>query len=87
MCTVEKIASCQISFLPIGSSNYLGEINQVLALIQNSGLEINIGTMSTVVRGDKSKVLKLITDIYQTMEDVCSFTMDVKLSNLCGCGK
>lgn len=85
MCTVEKIASCQISFLPIGSSNYLGEINQVLELIQNSGLEISIGTMSTVVRGDKSKVLKLITDIYQTMEDVCSFTMDVKLSNLCGC--
>ena len=77
MCTVEKIASCQISFLPIGSSNYLGEINQVLELIQNSGLEISIGTMSTVVRGDKSKVLKLITDIYQTMEDVCSFTMDV----------
>lgn len=41
--------------------------------------------MSIVIRGDRSRVLKLIADIYEAMEDVCSFTMDIKLSNLCGC--
>lgn len=87
MCAVEKIASCQISFAPIGSIDYLGEIQQVLNIIRNSGLEHDIGILSTVVRGEKIKVFKLIKDIYDNMEDACNFTMDVKISNLCGCEK
>lgn len=83
----EKIASCQISFIPIGSSNYLEEIRQVIDIIKSSGLENDTGILSTVVRGEKSKVLQLVTDIYVKMDDVCNFTMDVTISNLCGCNK
>lgn len=87
MCALGKVASCQISFTPIGSDDYLREIRMVLDIIGDSGLENNIGILSTVVRGEKSKVLKLITDIYETMDDVCDFSMDIKISNLCGCRK
>ena len=87
MCAMGKIASCQISFIPIGCIDYLKEIREVLDIIDKSGLDYNIGGMSTVVMGEKNGVLKLIADLYNAMDDVCDFTMDVKLSNLCGCGK
>lgn len=87
MCTVEKIASCQIAFTPIVSDNYIEDVNEVLDIIKSSGLENSVGVLSTFVRGDKSKVLKLITDIYETMDSKTKFSMDIKISNLCGCGK
>ncbi|MGI6711814.1 MAG: YkoF family thiamine/hydroxymethylpyrimidine-binding protein [Bacillota bacterium] len=85
MCAMEKIASCQISFLPIGSIDYFEEIGQVLGIIRDSGLEHDIGILSTVVRGEKSLVFQLIKDIYENMDNHCRFTMDIKISNLCGC--
>jgi len=85
MCARERMASGQITFTPIGSVDYLKEIDQVLAIIESSGLEIHTGILSTVVRGEKSKVIRLITDIYEALDEVCDFTMDVKISNLCGC--
>lgn len=87
MCALEKIASCQISFIPVDSSDYLGEIQKVLEIIKGSGLEHSIGILSTVVRGEKSKVFSLIADIYETMDKECGFTMDIKISNICGCGR
>jgi uncharacterized protein YqgV (UPF0045/DUF77 family) len=85
MCTLEKIASCQISFTAIGTEEYINNINQVLEIIKDSSLENKVGYLSTVVIGKTDKVLDLITDIYQTMDGICDFTMDIKLSNLCGC--
>ena len=85
MCAVEKIAACQISFIPIGTDAYLGHIDRVLDIVREKGLESDVGYFSTVVRGERSKVLSLITDIYKAMDSIRDFTMDVKLSNVCGC--
>lgn len=85
MRSVGKIASCQISFTLIGSIDYLEDIRQVLNIIGASGLKNDIGVLSTVVIGERSEVLKLIKDIYEAMDDACDFSMDVKISNLCGC--
>lgn len=87
MCSMEEIASCQISFIPINSNNYIEDINLVLDLIKNSELEYNTNILSTTIRGDKNKIFKLIEYIYDTLDEKCSFTMDVKLSNICGCEK
>lgn len=87
MCPVEKIASCQIAFTPIVSDNYMEDVKKVLDIINNSGLENNVGVLSTFVRGEKSKVLKLITDIYENMDSITKFSMDIKISNICGCGQ
>jgi len=87
MCPMEKIASCQIAFTPIVSDNYIEDVNKVLDIINNSGLENNVGVLSTFVRGEKSKILKLITDIYENMDYVTQFLMDIKISNICGCGQ
>jgi uncharacterized protein YqgV (UPF0045/DUF77 family) len=85
MCPLEKIASCQITFTPIVSDDYMEDVKQVLDIINSSGLENSVGVLSTFVRGEKSKVLKLITDIYETMDVLTKFSMDIKVSNICGC--
>lgn len=85
MCSMAKIASCQITFTPIESHDYLGDIDKVLDIIKNSGLEYNIGILSTTIRGEREKIIALISDIYYTMDSICSFTMDIKISNICGC--
>lgn len=85
MCAVDKMTSGQFSFLPIGSGDYMDEIRQVLQIIEKSGLENEVGLLSTTVKGKSEKVLKLISEIYEAMDGRCDFTLDVKLSNLCGC--
>lgn len=87
MCPVEKIASCQITFTPIVSDNYLEDVKTVLDTIDSSGLENSVGVLSTFVRGEKGKVLKLIADIYEIMDSTTKFSMDIKISNICGCGQ
>jgi uncharacterized protein YqgV (UPF0045/DUF77 family) len=84
---MEKIASCQITFTPIVSDNYMDDVKKVLDIISSSGLENSVGVLSTFVRGEKSKVLKLITDIYENMDSITKFSMDIKISNICGCGE
>jgi uncharacterized protein YqgV (UPF0045/DUF77 family) len=85
MCSMGKIASCQISFLPVVTDNYIEDINKVLELIKSTKLECEVGTMSTTVRGDKTRILEMITKVYDNMDGKCSFVMDIKISNLCGC--
>lgn len=85
MCPVGKIASCEISFLPVMSEDYLGDIDKVLELIKASDLEYNIGILSTTIRGNKEKIFNLIKEIYDKMDEVTTFTMDIKVSNICGC--
>jgi len=82
---VEKIASCEISFLPIGDNNYIQNIEKVLEIIRSSNLEYNIGILSTTVRGDKDKIFLLIKEIYDKMEETTNFIMDIMISNTCGC--
>ncbi|WP_169733581.1 YkoF family thiamine/hydroxymethylpyrimidine-binding protein [Clostridiisalibacter paucivorans] len=80
-----KIASCQIAFTPIKSDNYIGDVDKVLNIVEQSGLEYNVDILSTTIRGERDRIFTLISDIYYTMDDICSFTIDIKISNICGC--
>ncbi len=87
MCPMEKIASCEVSFLPVMSKDYLGDINEVLEIIKGYDLEYNIGILSTTIRGSKENIFKLIKEIYDKMDEITTFTIDIRISNICGCGK
>ena len=89
MCTMAKgsIISCQITYFPIGSRQYLEEIDEVLELIKNSGLDYNVDILSTTIKGEADKVFDLITNIHKEMSyKNCNYTMNVMVSNICGCG-
>ncbi len=85
MCSMGKIASCEIAFTPIASKDYNDDVKKVLDIIKSFDLKYNVGIMSTSVVGEKEKIFELISEIYNHMEDKCKFAMDVKLSNVCGC--
>lgn len=87
MCIVEKIISCQLSFIPIQSENYLVDIDRVLKKIITSELQYSIGEMSTIIKGSKTNILNLISNIYDLMAPKCSFVIDIRISNICGCDK
>ncbi|MGQ9818676.1 MAG: YkoF family thiamine/hydroxymethylpyrimidine-binding protein [Candidatus Kapaibacteriales bacterium] len=81
----EKIISCEISFVPIQSQNYTKEVDEVIRLIAESGLEHQVGIFSTTIRGTKEKVFTLIKKIFDEMELQKKVLIILKISNLCGC--
>lgn len=85
MCPMEKIASCEIAYIPIMSENYVEDVNKVIDIIKSYELEYNIGILSTTIRGNKNEIFSLIKEIYDTMDEMTSFTIDIKISNICGC--
>lgn len=88
MCGLEKgnIVSCEITYFPIDSNNYLDDINEVLDLIKDSGLDYDIGILSTTIKGEAKKVFNLISHIHEKMSsEDCNYTMNIMLSNICGC--
>ncbi len=87
MCSMEKITSCEISYIPIMSKDYINDVDRVIDIIKSYRLEYNIGILSTTIRGNKEKIFSLIKEIYDGMDEVSSFTMDIKISNICGCNK
>ena len=64
----EHWLSCQLTFCPLGSETFLDEIEEALEIIRQSGLEYEIGSMSTIVKGPGSQVLALLERIAVTMD-------------------
>lgn len=88
MCSMEKgkITSCQITYFPIKSEKYLEEINSVLEIIKSYPVESEVGILSTTIRGERNVIFQLIDEIYNTMDqEGCHFTMNIMMSNICGC--
>lgn len=88
MCQVEKehLVSCQISYFPIDSRNYLEEVDRVLEVIKESKLDYQVGDLASVVKGQADKVFKLLAAIDQEMsKNYYHYTMSILLSNICGC--
>lgn len=85
MCTLGKVAACEISFIPMESSDAIDHVKKVINLIKTSELEHKIGAMSTLVRGDRNKIFQLLKEIYINMDGKCGFVITAKISNTCGC--
>jgi uncharacterized protein YqgV (UPF0045/DUF77 family) len=84
---VDQIITAELSFVPLGSDDYNGEIRKVIDIIKDSQQEFTVGLMSTTIRGAKNTILDLIRQIFEEMNEQCKFTMILKLSNECGCKK
>ena len=85
MCGLDKMIYCQLSFAPLARNEYGSDVKRVLRIISDSGLEHEAGVMSTVVRGKEKELFRLMQKIYEDMDNFCSFIMDIKISNVCGC--
>jgi len=84
MCGMEKIIACQISYVPVRTDRIDEKVENILSLIENSGLEWNTGLFASEVRGPKIPVFSLIDDIFEGAEAEGQFILEIKLSNICG---
>lgn len=88
MCSMEKgtLASCEITYFPIQSEDYMGDINKVIKLIESYEVEAEVGILSTTIRGNSEEIFQLVKEIYDVMtKEGCHFTMSTMISNICGC--
>lgn len=84
----ESIIACQIGYLPIDSSVYISEIEEVLSIIRTGFPDCEIGEFSTTIKGDSSDVLDLINKIMCEMDGRGrKFNLQISISNICGCIK
>jgi len=82
---VEEMITGQISFLAMAGLNYKGDVTRVLSMIERSGLDFQRGDISTTVKGSGDRLWALAREIFEDMDPVCSFMLDLKISNTCGC--
>ena len=87
MLPMEKIISCEISFIPIQSENYKNDVDRVIEIISSYKLEYQVGLLSTTVRGNKEIIFEMLQRISDKMYDKVKFTMVLKISNECGCNQ
>lgn len=88
MCSMEKgtLASCEITYFPIQSENYLEEIRSVIKIIEAYEVEVEVGVLSTTIRGNSEIIFQMMKKIYDGMSmEGCNFTMSMMVSNICGC--
>ncbi len=89
MCAVGKAAliSCQISFYPLYTVDCISSVKEVVSLIEaNTGITCSVNDMSTIVKGERGAVMKLLEDIQQRMEEKgIRYSMVLTISNSCGC--
>lgn len=84
MCPMGEI-SCQIAFYPLVSKDLVGPINRVLDLIEKSGLDYEVSPMSTSIKGEASKVFRVLEAINQyCSQEAIDYSMNLILSNICG---
>lgn len=79
----EKTVSCEVSYLPL-SGKTTEQIEDILSVITNSGVDYEIGYYRTILRGSMDKVMSLITELYNKADSFGDFVIDVRFSNTCG---
>lgn len=85
MSDVEKVNCARISFAPLIVEDIESSVNQVLDIIESSGLKFEIGAMDTLVWGSPRDISNLIEKIQFEMLGKVKYILDIRISNTCGC--
>ncbi|WP_448516777.1 YkoF family thiamine/hydroxymethylpyrimidine-binding protein [Pseudothermotoga sp.] len=73
-----------MSFYPLGTERIDETVNEVLKIIESSGLRHQISHMSTTLWGNPSQITQLIERIITSMNQT-RFVLQITISNHCGC--
>ena len=73
----------EISYYPL-MERYEEPVLELLALLENqAGIEIETGTMSTLLRGDYEPVMELLNSSMKTLMQKHPSVFNLKISNSC----
>lgn len=80
-----SIMACQITFYPLDTLDSAQVIGQVLGEMDWQGVEIIVGDMSSLVRGEEDIVWTKIRQLYDLAAGAGQFSLQITVSNKCGC--
>ncbi len=76
--------TCQIGLYPLRSEEITGVVDEAMKIINSYDLEVEIGTMSTVVAGDTGTVYKMLNELTQEMQSRGrEFVLTITVSTSC----
>lgn len=78
--------SCQLTFIPLFENNAEEKILEILKLIEDAGLNHQVGKMATQVVGECKAIFALLAAI----DEYCNqnqiyYHIPMMISNYCGC--
>ena len=76
------IITAEISYYPL-MDNYASAVKEFVAEIENNGIDIEIGTMSTILTGEYDKVMKVLNEGMSFVLEKYSSVFAIKISNSC----
>ncbi|MCX7880088.1 MAG: thiamine-binding protein [Ignavibacteria bacterium] len=81
----KNIITCEISFLPLLTTEVNRYVGEVVNIIAKFGLKHEVGLISTIVEGSPESVYDLLKEISLRMGIKVKYSMIIKVSNFCGC--
>ncbi|WP_339061127.1 YkoF family thiamine/hydroxymethylpyrimidine-binding protein [Tepidibacillus marianensis] len=81
--------SCQLALYPLATKDFESVITkslQALMPLESEGLTIEVGSMSTVIKGNEKLVWKAIQTLYTySTNEGQKIVLNASFSNECGC--
>lgn len=80
-----RVMACQVTLFPLDTLDSAQVIGQVLAEMDWQGVEVIVGDMSSLIRGEEDLVWARIRQLYELAAKSGQFSLQITLSNKCGC--
>ena len=76
------IITAEISYYPL-LDNYAAAVKEFLTEINKSGIDVEVGTMSTILTGEFVAVMKVLNEGMSLVLEKYPSVFNVKISNSC----
>ncbi|GFN22065.1 YkoF family thiamine/hydroxymethylpyrimidine-binding protein [Thermanaeromonas sp. C210] len=77
--------ACEVALYPLGTAHYARIIKEALAAMPAGKVELEVGSRSTVIRGEDDEVWKAVRLLFGVAVKSGDAVMVLKVSNRCGC--
>jgi uncharacterized protein YqgV (UPF0045/DUF77 family) len=75
--------SAQISLYPLGMASYASLINEAIQNLKRPGLDVHVGSMSTVVTGEETTVFAALQEMMRVAAEQNKVVAVITISNAC----
>ncbi|RQW83586.1 MAG: hypothetical protein EHM79_15825 [Geobacter sp.] len=73
----------EISLYPLKENHFGPYIDDFLNAALRQGLTVSVGSMSSVIAGEREAVFQAVSDGFAQVSDQCKVVLVVKFSNAC----
>ncbi|RIV18019.1 hypothetical protein D2Q93_14675 [Alicyclobacillaceae bacterium I2511] len=80
-----SVMTCQMALYPLNTTASSRVIAEILAQMDWQGVDVQVGSMSTVIRGEEQVVWEKVRSLYTLAAQEHRIVLNLAVSNECGC--